>query len=243
MSACSAFERLRAHALDPRTGFSLGIFGAVAEFMRDVEEPTAIRDTDPFCEIVTARGGIRIARDPQTVLVAYEMPSRHAEKRIPAEVACLPAKRAARAGRRVVHEIGPDTHALRPEHRDALLFDLGIGLDAVEACVRTADPDLIAVLRRAEGRALFEAKELAGAMLAFSPHRVFVSALGRIEVFQPIPPPGGRSPDGPHTHVLPKLIAHQRTHAATVPVPDGFAPCLSVHPPEDSRLQQNKGKP
>lgn len=236
MNNISAFDRLRAFACDPRTGFSLGIFGAAAEFMRDAQEPAIVRDGEEVCEVVTDRGGLRIVRDLETVLVAYEMPSRHAERRVAAQVACLPAPQAARARRRVLTEIGPDRDALRPDERGAILFDLGIGLDSVEACVRTAHPDLVAALRRAEGRSLFAAEELAGAMLTFSPHRVFVSALGRIEVFQPIPPPGGRSPDGPHTHVLPKLLAHGRTHAATVPVPDGLVPCLSVHPPAHPRL-------
>src|SRR5262249_25540691 len=63
-----------------------------------------------------------------------------------------------------------------------------------------------------------------------SPHRVFVSRLGRIEVFQPIPPPHGKSPEGPHTHVLPKLLRAGRTHAATEPVPDGYVPCVHLYP-------------
>ncbi len=42
-------------------------------------------------------------------------------------------------------------------------------------------------------------------ILAANPHRVFLSRLGRIEVYQPIPPPSGKSPQGPHTHVLPQL--------------------------------------
>jgi hypothetical protein len=57
-----------------------------------------------------------------------------------------------------------------------------------------------------------------------SPHRVFISRLGRI------PPPHGRSPEGPHTHVLPKLLQHGRTHAATEQIPDGFVPCAHLYP-------------
>jgi hypothetical protein len=63
-----------------------------------------------------------------------------------------------------------------------------------------------------------------------SPHRVFVSRMGRIEVFQPIPSSDGRSPDGPHTHVLPKLLQHKRTHAATEQIPAGFVPCAHLYP-------------
>lgn len=225
------FDALKIHALDPHTGWSLGIFGAIAEFMRDPGEPAAIDAEVDMLKVVTARGGLQVRRHPATVLVDYQMPSRHAERRVRALAACLPEGIAARAGRAVVTPLGPDTHALPEEERDALLFDLGLGLASVETCVRTRAPALVAALRAAEGMPAFTAPGLMAAMVHHSPHRVFVSTLGRIEVFQPIPPPGGVSPDGPHTHVLPKLIAHGRTHAASVPIPDGLVPCLSIHPP------------
>ncbi|MFG1307085.1 hypothetical protein V5F34_23445 [Xanthobacter autotrophicus] len=231
-TAQDPFDALKIHARDPHTGWSLGIFGAIAEFMRDPEEPAAMEAGAEALTVVTARGGLAVRHHPATVLVDYEMPSRHAERRIRARAACLPETAAARAGRAVVTQIGPDRDALRDEDRDGLLFDLGIGLGSVEACVRTRAPALIAALRAAEGMPAFLAPGLMAAMVEHSPHRVFTSALGRIEVFQPIPPPGGVSPDGPHTHVLPKLIAHQRTHAASVPIPDGLVPCLSIHPPQ-----------
>jgi hypothetical protein len=69
-----------------------------------------------------------------------------------------------------------------------------------------------------------------GLLLAANPHRVFISRIGRIEVYQPIPPPSGRSPDGPHTHVLPKLLKSGRTHAATEPIPEGWIPCAHLYP-------------
>ena len=72
-------------------------------------------------------------------------------------------------------------------------------------------------------------------ILAANPHRVFVSRLGRIEVCQPIPPPGGKSPTGPHTHVLPKLLAHGRTHSANEPLPPGWIPCAYFYPPHPAR--------
>ncbi|MEP9349112.1 hypothetical protein [Xanthobacter sp. KR7-225] len=226
-----AFALLHHHAQDPRAGWSLGVFGGIAEFMRDAGEPARIAAAPERIEVATARGALRVIAHPGLVALPYEMPSRHAERRVPAIALCLPAAQAARAGRRAIAEIGPDLAAIREEDRGAVLFDLGIGLDAVEACVRTRDPVLIAALRKAEGRQMFDPDGPIGAILAASPHRVFVSALGRIEVFQPIPPADGRSPDGPHTHVLPRLLAHGRTHAASVPIPDGLVPGLSLHPP------------
>jgi hypothetical protein len=76
---------------------------------------------------------------------------------------------------------------------------------------------------------------------ALSPHRVFISAAGRIEVYQPIPPPTGKSPDGPHTHVLPRLLARGRSHAATVPIPSGWVVAMTLYPPHP--LRQGSGQP
>jgi hypothetical protein len=69
-----------------------------------------------------------------------------------------------------------------------------------------------------------------GMILALNPPRVFISRLGRVEVFQPIPPANGKSPTGPHTHVLPELLRLRRTHAATEPIPDGWVPCAHFYP-------------
>jgi hypothetical protein len=82
-----------------------------------------------------------------------------------------------------------------------------------------------------------------GMILAANPHRVFISRLGRIEVYQPIPPPSGKSPEGPHTHVLPKLLKGGRTHPATEPVPDGWVPCAHLYPPHPARDGLGQARP
>jgi hypothetical protein len=133
--------------------------------------------------------------------------------------------------RRHLTELGPDSNALRENDRAAVLFDLGLDLLQLDACVRVSDPDVAAQLREFTGRPVFEHGNPAmGVVVAASPHRVFVGRIGRIEVYQPIPPPHGRSPEGPHTHVLPKLLQHKRTHAATEPVPEGYVPCAHLYP-------------
>jgi hypothetical protein len=131
----------------------------------------------------------------------------------------------------VVTECGPDHEALRPHDRTAVLFDLGLGTTYVDVCVRTAEPEVLAGLRTSLGRALFAPDNpLIQAMPRFSPHRVFVCRFARLEVYQRIPGHGETAPEGPHTHVLPKLLRHQRSHAATVPIPAGWVPCLSLYP-------------
>src|SRR5262249_7478990 len=69
------------------------------------------------------------------------------------------------------------------------------------------------------------------------------SNVGRVEVFQPIPPPDGKSPEGPHTHVLPKLLAHGRTHPATEPLPSDWVPCAHCYPPHPVRDGQGRSHP
>jgi hypothetical protein len=112
-----------------------------------------------------------------------------------------------------------------------VLFDLGLGALQVDACIRVSDRKVVSELRTLVGRNVFEADNPAMTIVVpHSPHRVFVSRLGCLEVFQPIPPPNGRSPEGPHTHVLPKLLKHRRTHASTENIPDGFVPCAHLYP-------------
>jgi hypothetical protein len=125
---------------------------------------------------------------------------------------------------------------LREEDRHGALFDLGLNCLQVDCCIRISKPDVVVQLRTYTGRSLFEPDNQAmAAIFAANPHRVFMSRLGRIEVFQPIPPADGRSPEGPHTHVLPKLLGHERTHAATEPIPEGFVPCAHLYPPHPAK--------
>ena len=42
---------------DTETGWSVGTFGAIAEFTRDADEPTAFHQTYGAIAAVTARGG------------------------------------------------------------------------------------------------------------------------------------------------------------------------------------------
>jgi hypothetical protein len=136
----------------------------------------------------------------------------------------------------VLTEIGPDHQALREEDRNSVLFDLGLGALQADFCVRVDDVNVAAHLRQHAGRPVFEAGNPAmGIILHANPHRVFVSRLGRIEVYQPIPPVSGKSPEGPHTHVLPKLLKAGRTHPATEPIPPGFIPCAHLYPPHPAR--------
>lgn len=218
---------VQGHLDDPGSTWSVGVPGAVAEFARSPDEP-ASRSPDA---VRTARGAIRVDLPAGLRPVAYETPVGPADHWNHAVALCLPAGAARRATRTVLTELGPDAGALHPQQREALLFDLGLGTATVDACVRTTDPDLVADLRAACGRPLLSDPATVARLVAAGPHRVFTSACGRVEVYATIPPPQGRSPDGPHTHLLPHLLRPGRTHAATVPIPVGHLPCAQLYPP------------
>jgi len=238
----SHIELLAAQMADPEASWSLGTFGAIAEFARDRDERVEVSRTDADLAAVTARGGIRIAAHEHMRLFASESTTRESwSQRVSL---CLPENRCAMNGRTALTALGPDAEALREQDRAAVLFDLGLGTFQVDVCVRVVDQDVIDELLPHVGRSLFEPGNPAmKILLAASPHRVFISRLGRIEVFQPIPPADGKSPQGPHTHVLPKLLQHRRTHSATEPVPNGFVPCAHLYPAHPARDAFGRGRP
>jgi hypothetical protein len=234
VSTDTLFELLAEHMRDPDTNWSLGTFGAIAEFMRDPDEPTALVHTAASLSAATARGGIRITPIADMQPIASETAVGEGWNHRVA--LCLPREHCAMSRRDVLTELGPDVEALGEEHRDGLLFDLGLDCLQVDCCIRVSDPAVTAQLRTHVGRSLFEpGNQAMGVILAANPHRVFISRLGRVEVFQPIPPAGGTSPQGPHTHVLPKLLGHRRTHAATEPIPEDLVPCAHLYPPHPAK--------
>jgi hypothetical protein len=230
----SQLDLLAGHLSDAHTAWSIGSFGAIAEFMRDTDEDVILERVHGAIAAVTARGGLRIVAHEKMRPVASEsLTTQSWSHRVSL---CLPEDDCRMDERAVLSEVGPDADALRAEDRTAILFDLGLGTLQLNACIRTRDAEVAAALRKWIGLSLFEPGNGAMAVvLAANPHRVFISRLGRVEVYQPIPPPDGKSPEGPHTHVLPRLLRHRRTHAATEFVPAGFVPCAHLYPPHPAR--------
>lgn len=221
---------------DAEAGWSVGTFGAIAEFTRDPGEEIDLSVSTDGMHAVTGRGGIRIVSHPDLRLIASESPTTESWSHRVA--LCLPRSVCTMNERTVLTELGPDREALLRRDRSAILFDLGLGTLQIDACIRLGDADTVAALRRRTGHSVFAPdSDAMGIILAANSHRVFISRIGRVEVFQPIPSPGGRSPDGPHTHVLPKLLAHGRTHAATEPLPEGWVPCAHLYPAHPLRDQ------
>lgn len=214
---------------DARSHWSIGTFGAIAEFCSLVDEHVAMRRDGGVISAITERGGISV--DLSARMHPFASESLAWEGWSQRLSLCLTDEEARMNRRAVLTELAVDDGALREADRDGTLFDLGLAAPHVDFCIRVQDGELKRVLRGQLGRPLYDTGNPAlTAILKSSPHRVFVSKVGRVEVFQRIPVHGETSPQGPHTHVLPKLLGRRRTHPATEPVPEGMVPCIHVYP-------------
>jgi len=224
----------------PEDSWSLGSFGAIAEFSWAADEEIQSFD-DGRTGQISERGGIACYPLQNVRPVAYETLRKDSETWGQAVAFCLPEKEAVRAGRGIISELGRDKAALLPQHRDHILFDLGLGIRFADFCVRSDNGILIEQLRAACGSVLLAAgNPIMPLLLQASPHRVFETNLARIEVYQPIGIE--KSPEGPHTHVLPKLIAQGRAFSANTPINTGLLPLLTLHPANPCRDTLGKRK-
>ena len=75
-AAANKLEFLAAQMADHEANWSLGTFGAIAEFMRGADEPVALSRSGAAVAAVTARGGIRIEAREDVRLFASESTTR-----------------------------------------------------------------------------------------------------------------------------------------------------------------------
>lgn len=235
------------HLANWQSGWSMGSFGAIAEFHQDLGEIPVIDDPANLTR-ATRRGGIRIRPSAlaHVVPVAYETLSPKRHRWSQAMALCLPEAMARRSARQVLTEIGPDDEAIRGIDRTGIVFDMGLSLPQCDFCIRTSDPKLLAVLRSNLGLSVMDPGNGAmPAILSAHPHRVALTSIGRVEVYQKIggPDTGGVSPAGPHTHVLPKLLKGGRTHSANTPIPIGLMPVGALHPGNPASDEMGRDKP
>ncbi|MCW5698847.1 MAG: hypothetical protein KIT00_03285 [Rhodospirillales bacterium] len=218
---------------DDEAVWSVGTVGAACEFHRVDGEPVSfVRQDTAGATIVTPRGALRFAVPVGARAVAYEQLSAKPNTWRQSIAFCLRDRAAALANRTGITEIGPDGNALRSGDCEKPMFDLGIGVPFADFCVRTDDPSLLRILRRGEGRSILtgESGEL-DAIKAANPDRVCLTAVARIEVFQPIIADADAqpAPRGPRAYLSPEQLANGRAHAVDVPIPDGWVPVLTVH--------------
>lgn len=214
--------------------WSMGVDGALAEY-RVGDEPHELRRHGRTLVSATPRGALRLhiggtvrafvavdstAASPDTIVLAT--PRR-------------PRGRRRADGPPAVRVLGPDTAAVHPDrHGRDVLTDLGAS-ELTRFCVRTgADDELTVRLAAAEGTSLVDLLGGVGHdLVRRSPHRIVETTIGRIEVFAPIPPVGGTSPEGPHTHLLPDRVVTTHTDPRHHPqdgLPPGWVAGATFHP-------------
>jgi len=210
---------------DADGGWSMGVQGAVAEFVVTLGDPTpvSVHRRGRTVEALAATGGIRLTINDATQAFTADGVD---------TVYLVVPRRTLPAPASGVTVSDADAGALRPEDRHSLLADLAIGHTAAAFCVRTDDTDLGQHLRAVKGARWSDALSAVGpALVTASPHRIVTTALGRIEVYAAIPPAGGASPEGPHTHLLPPLLRTGRELPPRVSLPPDLAPAAAFHPP------------
>jgi len=223
-------------ALAPGAGnWVVGIHGAVGEFSAAPGETVRIARRGDALEAATAQGALRLAVEDSTR--ALGLAAGGGSPGLRAIVLAVPRVRLALPVHGAVTPLGPDAGAIGAQDRAAPLYDLGLGSPAAQFCIRSAEPAMLDVLAAAAGRPWMQAMGTLGpAALAHAPHRVVLTQAARVEVYAPIPPPGDRSPPGPHTHLLPDCLALGRETSPDLDLPAAYAPAAIFYPAPDGPL-------
>ncbi len=212
-------------ALDGET-LVAGVYGAVAEVMRHRDEPCETSQRDMALSLVTPRAALRIEAAPWISAFEIARPGGLS----PLIALAVPRGRTGAAGPSVLTDLGPDTAALLPRAAGGRRFNLGLGRRAATFTIRCAD-DLTPRIAPHCGTLWPECLARIGTdVVAASPVRVIEAPCLRAEVDAVIPPPGGTSPDGPHTHLLPDHIAQGFDTPPNVPLPEGYVLTALIYP-------------
>ena len=206
----------------------MGVVGAVAEFSPAADQSVAVKVSDDTIKARTDGGALSMWIDDDVRALTFDPPLTPAERTrvvlaVKRERGRLPA-----AG--CITDLGEDANPLIDE-RSKHLFDLGLNRKEARFCVRVAEGPALSVLQSTAGQALMPTLSKLGSVLAAeSPTRVIETALGRIEVNSPIPSPRGRSPDGPHTHLLPDQLELGNAMPVGMDLPRTYLPGALFYP-------------
>jgi predicted Fe-S protein YdhL (DUF1289 family) len=212
-----------AESLRQKSGaWALGRYGATAEFICDHDEPCEVSVTGETITAISGRGALQLTIGERVrALRLRDDDSRHGYRAIFLVVSMA---RVTLPVAKTLTPLGRDEGAIRPEFRNDIWFDLGLGRDDLRLCVRASSADLLDTMNQASGLPLLDVLQAAGALIVkHSPARVVETPLGRAEIYTPIPPPGGQLPDGPHTHLLPGHLESGRATPPGIDLPPVYA--------------------
>jgi predicted Fe-S protein YdhL (DUF1289 family) len=224
-----------AESLRQRSGtWALGCYGATAEFVCHRDEPCDVSVTGETITAISGRGALQLTIGER--VRALRLRADHTRHGYRAIFLVVSKARVTLPVATTLTPLGRDEGAIRPECRNEPWFDLGLGRDDLRFCVRASAPDMLETLNQASGLPLLDVLQAAGATIVkHSPARVVESPLGRAEIYTSILAPGGQSPDGPHTHLLPGHLASGRATPPGVDLPPVYAPGAIFYPRAGSR--------
>lgn len=232
-------DLVRRYLHSTESSWSNGISGAIAEFMYDAGESVSFGESATALHAATDRGAIAVNLAQQPACFAHEDITHCTGSWTQVLSLALPESLSRMPANHAITALGADTGAVRSRDRDKQLFDLGLGSELARFCVRTGDPDLAGELNSLCGKTLHARGQALLALLQqSSPHRIVVSALGRIEVYTPIPQKGGHTESGPHTHLLPGLLGKDKAV-----LPPGYSAVMHVYPPHPLHDKYGVKKP
>lgn len=219
-----------AETLSQRSGtWVVGCYGATAEFVCHHNELCDVSVTGETITAISDRGALQLTIGEQ--VRALRLRAGQSGRGYRAIFLVVVKARATLPVATSLTPLGRDEGAIRPECRNDIWFDLGLGRADLRFCVRASATDLLDTLNHASGLPLSDVLQAAGATIVkHSPARVVESPLGRAEIYTPVPPPGGRSPDGPHTHLLPGHLATGRTTPPCIDLPPVYALGATFYP-------------
>ena len=207
----------------------IGVVGAVAEFTAAQDESVDVRVGGDDITAYTTNGALRMKVNDDIRALTFDSPDWEREPRIVLAVKRERGRLPVASG---VADLGPDTDALVQEP-NTMLYDLGLARKEGLFCVRLGEGAAREVLNGSTGLTFPQALPMiAGPLVAESPTRVVESALGRIEVQGQIPPPDAKSPDGPHTHLLPDHLETGRALPVGMDLPRAYLPGAIFYPPK-----------
>ncbi|MGH6813474.1 MAG: DUF1289 domain-containing protein [Methylocella sp.] len=224
-----------ADSLGQKSGtWALGCYGATAEFICRHDEPCDVSVTGETITAISDRGALQLTIGEH--VRGLRLRADHGRHGYRAIFLVVIKARATLPVAITLTPLGRDEGAIRPKCRNDIWFDLGFGRGDLRFCVRASTAELRDNLNHASGLPLSDVLRDTGAMIVkHSPARVVESPLGRAEIYTPIPPPGGQSPDGPHTHLSPSHLASGRATPPGIDLPPVYALGASFYPRAASR--------
>lgn len=163
---------------DPETAWTIDRY---ATFLRDRDEDVEVTLDHAGGAIISEGGAVRITVNAMTRLAPVEC--LNGESWAQAGILCLRNGDSAMARRTVLTEMGSDMLAARPVDRLGVLFDLGLGREFADCCVRTNDEALCETLRKRVGASIADDGIFLNTINEAGADYVTMSRLGRIETF------------------------------------------------------------